>query len=176
MSENVYTYLSLDCSADEAPALVTDIADWLVSSGTFHRDEELGCLVANEGALSILDEGFTPGPVPSGIYGLVYPRAGWTSADPGGNWESPPCPRCGTAFRVQREHVDAWQETQAEPDVECTSCGHSGPLGDWESVRTVYLSHATFQFREWPWSLSPVFEHQLLTRLGPRSRSVYARW
>ena len=181
MSETFFSYLSLDATAEEAPGLLDGVRDWLLDTGLIVPAPEPGDY----------DGDFVHGPQSDAVLSADNPRepyaeypyrdfvkltADWHAVDPGENLSDAPCPKCTAPRPFDAAAIDQWWESRIEPTVTCAACGHRGPLGDWDSVWTVYFTHASISFREWRWSLSDEFEAELMARLGGRPRKIYTRY
>lgn len=93
------------------------------------------------------------------------------------NAADPRCPGCARAFTETSmgDWCQQWFDTGAEPTVTCSGCGTTGPIGDWQGEYGSYFTDCAVALWNWPTlSLVPGLEAELLSAIGPRSRTVYA--
>jgi hypothetical protein len=89
--------------------------------------------------------------------------------DPGGNFEAPSCPACGT--RLSDEDyislVEPWLAGR-EPAVACGTCGEERLLGDWDAPWGLAVGAPAVRFNNWG-ILSEEFLEEVRGLIGGRT-------
>jgi hypothetical protein len=173
------TVAVIDVTEDEAPAMAAAVLDWLVGEKVVVA-EKTDCVLSSGG-------GHAPGANFGAIVSELDPspfsfRTNGLQLDIGrGVYFSMEadhvvCPHCGAVTRLGAR-TDAWEQLSDRIDLwaagkadsyDCTFCGRSSALNDWQWTPPWAFGELGFTFWNWP-RLRDDFVAELSERLGRRA-------
>lgn len=182
MSDNWVEFFSVGAGETQSAQLIQDQVDWLLTREIIAAAENSDSFYGDYREGPRFAEAFDPDWVPTDavaggrhiLFG-VRVRIGWQISHNMDGFEGPPCPRCAVQLptaEVGGQLLSQWYETRIEPTVTCAQCGHTDLLGNWPHVFAGYGNYASLAFVN-GWPLTERFEHELLERIGHRSRVLY---
>jgi hypothetical protein len=186
MSESDAKVVDLDGTPAQATLLAERLADWLLDEGIVEPNPQRDALwqpsewvpgphwrkaVAEPRDAEPRDRGHSWHDRTSGVgfanrgVDLITERR---VHDPGGNFESPPCPICRTPADFDRyvELIEVWLDGP-EPRLLCSRCRSECLIGDWRWRFGFAVGNFAVRFNNWP-ILDDAFVEEIARHLSSR--------
>ncbi|MFF3322960.1 hypothetical protein [Streptomyces sp. NPDC002889] len=190
MGDHYERIIDVEVSQEEAPALAERMVGWMVAEGLLTREMSDVAMYSFQ-----VDEGHVPGPnwaraaedwgddhIPAPV-AVIVGRDHHVGGQGEDDAEYANCPRCETrtvfihypeacepdeeVWRPFRDAIDTWKET-GEGSADCSACGASVPVTEWEWEMNFALGALAFDFWGWP-PLTDDFAAEFGRQLGHRT-------
>ncbi len=181
MSENNAKVVDLDVTPAEVAVVAERIAHWLLEEGIVEPNTKRDGLwqpsewmPGPNWTKAVCDVGRAGDYLRDNATGIGFANRGVDLIgdrrvhDPGGNFESPPCPACHSRVDVDRyiELIPVWLEGP-EPTLWCPQCHSEHLIGDWRWRFGFAVGNLAVRFNNWP-VLDDAFVEEIARHLSAR--------